>query len=63
MPTALHTGEVPGAVVVVVKDGQILMQKGYGFSNYEKRTPVDSRTTLFRPGSISKPLPGLFEVL
>ena len=54
MPTALHTGEVPGAVVVVVKDGQILMQKGYGFSNYEKRTPVDSKTTLFRPGSISK---------
>jgi CubicO group peptidase (beta-lactamase class C family) len=54
MPTALHTGEVPGAVVVVVKDGQILVQKGYGFSNHEKRTPVDSRTTLFRPGSVSK---------
>ena len=54
VPTALNTAEVPGAVVVIVKDGQVLVEKGYGFSDYEKRVPVDPRTTLFRPGSTSK---------
>ena len=54
IPAALDSAEVPGAVVVVVKDGQVLTEKGYGYSNYEKRIPVDPRTTLFRPGSTSK---------
>jgi CubicO group peptidase (beta-lactamase class C family) len=54
MPTALHTAQTPGAVVVVVKDGQVLLEKGYGFADYDKRIPVDPRQTLFRPGSVSK---------
>jgi CubicO group peptidase (beta-lactamase class C family) len=54
MPYALQRGDVAGAVVVVVKDGQILLQKGYGYSDVAKRTPVDPETTLFRPGSVSK---------
>ena len=54
MPYALGRGEIPGAVVVVVKDGQILAQKGYGYADVAKRTPVDPATTLFRPGSVSK---------
>ena len=54
MPYALHTGDIPGAVVVVVKDGQILTARGYGYANLEKHTPVDPERTLFRPGSVSK---------
>ena len=54
MPTALRTAQTPGAVVVVVKDGQVLLEKGYGFADWKKRTPVDPRSTLFRPGSVSK---------
>jgi CubicO group peptidase (beta-lactamase class C family) len=54
MPTALDTAEVPGAVVVVVRDGGVLFEKGYGFSDYARRTPVDPKATLFRPGSVSK---------
>ncbi|WP_374470214.1 serine hydrolase [Phenylobacterium sp.] len=54
MPYALESGDVAGAVVVVVKDGQTLLQKGYGYSDVAKRTPVDPATTLFRPGSTSK---------
>ena len=54
MPYAIGRGGIPGAVVVVVKDGQILVQKGYGFADVAKRTPVDPATTLFRPGSVSK---------
>ncbi len=54
LPYALKTGDIPGAVVVVVKDGQVLTERGYGFSDVEKRTPVDPQMTLFRPGSVSK---------
>ena len=54
MPFALERGNIPGAVVVVVKDGQVLLQKGYGYADVEKRKPVDAEQTLFRPGSVSK---------
>jgi CubicO group peptidase (beta-lactamase class C family) len=54
MPFALHSGDIAGAVVVVVKDGKVLVEKGYGFSDVAKRAPVDPKTTLFRPGSVSK---------
>lgn len=54
MPYALARGDIAGAVVVVVKDGQVLTQRGYGFSDIEKRKPVSPETTLFRPGSVSK---------
>jgi CubicO group peptidase (beta-lactamase class C family) len=32
MPYSLQTGDAAGAVVVVVKDGQVLLQKGYGYA-------------------------------
>jgi CubicO group peptidase (beta-lactamase class C family) len=54
LPYALHTGDIAGAVVAVVKDGQILTERGYGYSDVDKRTPVDPKLTLFRPGSVSK---------
>ena len=54
MPYALKSGDIAGAVVVVVKDGQVLTERGYGYSDVEKRTPVDPALTLFRPGSVSK---------
>jgi CubicO group peptidase (beta-lactamase class C family) len=47
--------DLMGAVVTVVKDDEIILNKGYGFANYEKRIKVDSRQTLFRIASISKP--------
>ena len=54
MPSALETARVPGAVVVIVKDGKPLVKKGYGFSDWDKSQPVDPDRTLFRPGSTSK---------
>jgi CubicO group peptidase (beta-lactamase class C family) len=54
IPYALADGNVAGAVVVVVKDGQVLFQKGYGYADVEKKKPVDPERTLFRPGSVSK---------
>ena len=54
MPTALRTARTPGAVISIVKDGQVLFEKGYGVSDEKKNTPVDPQRTLFRPGSTSK---------
>ena len=54
LPYALHTGDIAGAVVAVVKDGKILTERGYGYADVAKRTPVDPKLTLFRPGSVSK---------
>ena len=54
LPYAIARGDIPGAVVVVVSNGQIVTQRGYGYADVAKRKPVDPRATLFRPGSISK---------
>ena len=54
MPFALRSGDIPGAVVAIVKDGQVLFEKGYGVADVATGRPVDPATTLFRVGSISK---------
>src|ERR1700679_3526317 len=54
MPFALQRDDVAGAVVVVVKDGLVVLQKGYGYADVATRRPVDPGTTFFRPGSVSK---------
>ena len=54
VPMQLQREDIAGAVVAVVRDGQLLFAKGYGYSDIEKKTPVSPDTTLFRPGSISK---------
>jgi len=54
MPYAMASGDLPGAVVVVVKDGHVLTERGFGFADRKARKPVDPARTLFRPGSISK---------
>lgn len=54
VPYALASGDVAGAVVVIVKDGQTVVQKGYGYADVAAHKPVDPETTLFRTGSVSK---------
>lgn len=54
MPYALRRGDAAGAVVVVVRDGQVLTQRGFGYSDVAGRRPVDPETTLFKQASVSK---------
>ena len=54
MDAQMKAGPVAGAIVIVVKDGQVFFQKGYGYEDVEKQVPVDPAQTLFRPGSVSK---------
>lgn len=53
-PYALQSGDIAGAVVLIVKDGQVLLEKGFGDSDYGRNVPVDPKRTLFRWGSVSK---------
>src|SRR5580765_7770984 len=53
MPYAIKAGGIPGAVVVVVKDGQPLTMRGFGYSDLKTAKPVDPNLTLFRPGSVA----------
>jgi CubicO group peptidase (beta-lactamase class C family) len=54
IPSQLQNRDIAGAVVSVVKDGQVLLAKGYGYADFAAKKPVIADKTLFRPGSISK---------
>ena len=54
VPYALKAGDMAGAVVVVVKDGTVLLQKGFGFADVGKKFRMDPEQTMVRIGSTSK---------
>ncbi|OMF07417.1 hypothetical protein BK127_29300 [Paenibacillus sp. FSL H7-0331] len=54
MNVHLDNFKIPGAVISIVKDGQVLLAKGYGHSNLEEGKLVDPRTNLFRIASTTK---------
>lgn len=54
MHVVLDQFNTAGAVVSVVSGGELFFAKGYGYSDWEARTPVDPENTLFRIGSVSK---------
>src|SRR3954470_8364836 len=37
-----------GAVIAVVADGKLVLAKGYGYADFEKKKPVLANETLFR---------------
>lgn len=47
--------EIPGGAVAVVKDGRLVLARGYGLADIERDEPVQSGS-LFRIASISKPI-------
>jgi CubicO group peptidase (beta-lactamase class C family) len=48
----------PGVAVVVVKDGEVLLRKGYGSANLEYQIPI-APTTVFDIASVSKQFTGM----
>jgi CubicO group peptidase (beta-lactamase class C family) len=59
MSAEMERLDVPGAAVAVVRDGRVFFLKGYGFADRENDVAVDPSATLFRIGSVSKPLTAL----
>jgi len=50
----MKANHIAGATFSMVKDGEIIFKKGYGYADIEKKKPVSPDTTMFRPGSVSK---------
>jgi CubicO group peptidase (beta-lactamase class C family) len=53
MSRLMSTDNVPGAALALIKDGRIVLERGYGFRDLATRAPVTTET-LFNIGSISK---------
>ncbi|QNK02987.1 serine hydrolase domain-containing protein [Dyella telluris] len=53
MNGVMQKGSVTGAVVVVVKDGEILFSRGYGHADAAGQKAVDPADTMFRVGAMS----------
>jgi CubicO group peptidase (beta-lactamase class C family) len=53
---------VPGAAVVIVKDDQVIFQKGFGLRNVERNLPVTPET-LFAIGSCTKAFTAMAAVM
>jgi CubicO group peptidase (beta-lactamase class C family) len=45
---------IPGVAFIFVEGGEVVLAKGYGYADLEKRTPMSADTTVMRIGSVSK---------
>src|SRR5690348_1602395 len=48
-----YTGDVPGASLLVVKDGKPIIERGYGYANLEKHVETGPHTN-YRLASVTK---------
>ncbi|MEQ1867851.1 MAG: serine hydrolase domain-containing protein, partial [Micropepsaceae bacterium] len=54
MSGLIAAGEFPGAAVLIIQDGKVVLKSGYGFADVRARILVDPNRTRFRVASISK---------
>jgi len=53
MYDVLEKRHIPGAAVAVMRDGALVLAKGYGYANLEHDVPVEPET-IFQSGSTGK---------
>lgn len=53
MMTSVYKPDAPGAALIAIRNGQVILRKGYGLANLELGVPV-APEMVFRLGSISK---------
>ncbi|GHO68266.1 FmtA-like protein [Ktedonobacter sp. SOSP1-52] len=54
MTRQLADNHIPGATISIIKDGRILLDKGYGYADIQQGQKVQADRTVFRLGSVSK---------
>lgn len=54
IPMQLERSDIAGASVLVMRDGEVLLKRGYGVADVKSGRPVDPDSTIFRLASISK---------
>jgi CubicO group peptidase (beta-lactamase class C family) len=50
---------VPGMVITIVRNGRVVLCKGYGYADLRTRRPMRPDSTVVRVGSVSKPVTAL----
>jgi CubicO group peptidase (beta-lactamase class C family) len=55
MIALMETWHLPGGQLAVAKDGRLVLSRGYGYGDVERKQPVQT-DSLFRIGSVSKTL-------
>jgi D-alanyl-D-alanine carboxypeptidase len=59
---AMETRQLPGASIAVVKDGAVVLAKGYGFSDVEKSVKATEQT-VYQLASVTKPFTAMATLL
>lgn len=54
MEATLADHHIAGATISMVKGGETILAKGYGWADIDRNIPVDAEKTLFRIGSVTK---------
>jgi CubicO group peptidase (beta-lactamase class C family) len=54
LPFALAKNDIAGMVVMVVKDGEVLLQKGYGYADVAAKAPMDPERSIVEVASVTK---------
>jgi CubicO group peptidase (beta-lactamase class C family) len=54
IPPLIRYADIPGAMIVIVRNGALVLAKGYGYADVQTRRRILPETTEFRIGSISK---------
>jgi CubicO group peptidase (beta-lactamase class C family) len=53
LETEMKAGKIPGVSLAVIRNGEIVLAKGYGYANVEHQAPVKPET-IFQSGSMGK---------
>lgn len=54
VPAALREGDIAGLVISVVRQGEVLLEAGYGLADVATRRPMDPGSTVVRAASVAK---------
>src|SRR6266700_74156 len=49
----LESDDIAGAAIAIVKDGEVILEKGYGYADVARKIPVSPEETLFGIASMS----------
>jgi CubicO group peptidase (beta-lactamase class C family) len=58
LQAGVDAGEIPGAVVMIARNGQVVYEKAFGFASRADKVPMTT-AALFRLASMSKPVTSL----
>jgi len=56
LKSLIEEKKVPGLAITVIKEGNTIFQRGYGYANIEKQELIDPQKSIFRIASVSKPI-------